>query len=208
MREQRRDDLQARDGLTVFLTVGTQLPFDRLVSAVDAWAAGHPRARVFGQIGPSRLPASAVRHIEHVPFVPAPVCRERVRWADVVVAHAGMGSILTAIDARTPVVIVPRLASLGEHRNEHQLATARHLAGRPGVRVADDLADLPALIESSVTSSGFAPEHAREADASLMACLRRFMAAGPAAELGLEPAGALATPRPAGLHRHHDASTL
>ncbi len=34
----------------IFLTVGTQLPFDRLVAAVDAWAARQPGQEVFGQI--------------------------------------------------------------------------------------------------------------------------------------------------------------
>ena len=40
--------------MNLFLTVGTQLPFDRLTRAVDAWLDDHPEYadHVFGQIGP------------------------------------------------------------------------------------------------------------------------------------------------------------
>ena len=34
----------------IFLTVGTQLPFDRLVAAVDDWCAARGESDVFGQI--------------------------------------------------------------------------------------------------------------------------------------------------------------
>jgi len=35
----------------IFATVGTQLPFDRLIEALDAWAGEHPHIEVFAQIG-------------------------------------------------------------------------------------------------------------------------------------------------------------
>ena len=37
----------------IFVTVGSQLPFDRLVRAVDDWAAGNGGAAAFAQIGAS-----------------------------------------------------------------------------------------------------------------------------------------------------------
>lgn len=58
--------------------------------------------------------------------------------AQVIVSHAGMGSLLTALRHRRPILIMPRKASLGEHRNDHQMATARWMEGRPGVTVAWD----------------------------------------------------------------------
>jgi len=35
----------------IFVTVGAQMAFDRLIRAVDAWAGVHPAVSVFGQIG-------------------------------------------------------------------------------------------------------------------------------------------------------------
>ena len=42
-------------------------------------------------------------------------------------AHAGMGTILSALKQDKPIIIVPRLASLKEHRNDHQIATAMRM---------------------------------------------------------------------------------
>ena len=48
----------------IFVTVGTQLPFDRLVRAVDAWAAEHPQVDVFGQIGPASFRPKHFAHAD------------------------------------------------------------------------------------------------------------------------------------------------
>jgi UDP-N-acetylglucosamine transferase subunit ALG13 len=60
----------------------------------------------------------------------------------VIVSHAGMGTILTALHHRKPILVMPKRASLGEHRNEHQLATARHMMQLGNVNVAFDEAEL------------------------------------------------------------------
>ena len=56
-----------------------------------------------------------------------------------------MGSILTALRVKKPIIIFPRKASLNEHRNDHQLATSESFANVEGVYVAkskDELFDL------------------------------------------------------------------
>jgi UDP-N-acetylglucosamine transferase subunit ALG13 len=119
----------------IFVTVGTQLAFDRLVSAVDRWAGAAGRTDVFAQIGPSELSPAHVRASRFVePDEFARVASE----ARAIVAHAGMGSILTALQLGRPIVIMPRLARLKEHRNDHQLATCARFRGTPGVYVADN----------------------------------------------------------------------
>lgn len=124
----------------IFVTVGTQLPFDRLIHAVDGWAAaGGANPKVFAQIGPTEL---RPRNIEARPFISPSECRELIHDADVVVSHAGMGTILSALELGTPVLIMPRRAELGEHRNDHQLATARWFARERSVSVAFDAAEL------------------------------------------------------------------
>ena len=49
----------------IFVTVGAQLPFDRLVSVVDEWAGSTGRSDVFGQIARGKRP----RHFESVDFL-------------------------------------------------------------------------------------------------------------------------------------------
>ena len=50
----------------IFVTVGEQLPFDRLIKTVDEWAASQGREDVFAQIGKaSYIP----KHIKWTKFV-------------------------------------------------------------------------------------------------------------------------------------------
>ncbi|UFS68820.1 hypothetical protein LPW11_13020 [Geomonas sp. RF6] len=117
----------------IFVTVGTQLPFDRLIRTVDDWAGAHPEVEVFAQVGPSEMRAA---HIETVPFVAPDEADRRFRQADLIVSHAGMGSIITALKYKKPILILPRVAAQGEHRNDHQMATAKWLGVRRGITVA------------------------------------------------------------------------
>jgi UDP-N-acetylglucosamine transferase subunit ALG13 len=128
----------------IFVTVGTQLPFDRLIGAVDAWAGQGAGSDIFAQVGPTEL---APRHIEYQRFISPGECRERMLGASAVVAHAGMGTILTALEMGKPVLVLPRRAALGEHRNDHQLATARRFAETGRVSVAFDEHELPAKLD-------------------------------------------------------------
>jgi UDP-N-acetylglucosamine transferase subunit ALG13 len=119
----------------IFVTVGTQLPFDRLIRTIDNWASNRSYADVFAQIGPAHY---RPRHMPWAEFLDAGECRRKTELADVVVAHAGMGSILTALQLGRPVLVMPRLSALGEHRNDHQLDTAKKLLAQGRIFVAFD----------------------------------------------------------------------
>lgn len=130
----------------IFLTVGTQEPFDRLVRAVDAWAATHD-VPVFGQLG--RLTADSYRPVNFPfeSFVSADEFQERLEASRLMVGHAGMGSIISALSHGKPLLMMARRAALGEHRNEHQLATAARFSGRSGIHVAADADAVGPLID-------------------------------------------------------------
>ena len=155
----------------IFLTVGTQLPFDRLVGAVDRWAATRPGADVVAQVGPTALRPAAVAWER---FLPPAECRERMRAADAIVAHAGMGTILSALELGTPIVVMPRAAALGEHRNDHQLATARRFAELGSVAVAFDEAELHARLDAlgGLAAGGRIGSHA---EGPLVEAVRTFI---------------------------------
>ncbi|MFQ5415471.1 MAG: glycosyltransferase [Myxococcota bacterium] len=123
----------------IFVTVGGQGPFDRLVGTVDAWAGETGRADVFAQIGAN---ATAPSHLEWVESLSPAEFRDRLASADVVISHAGMGTILTAREIEKPILVMPRQARLGEQRNDHQLATAKRLHEIAGTSVAADEAEL------------------------------------------------------------------
>ena len=122
----------------IFLTVGSQIPFDRLVAAVDTWA-GRSGREIFAQVCETQLSPA---HLQWKPRVPPEEFRERVRQASLVVAHAGMGSILTALEFGKPILVMPRRAALRETRNDHQVPTAKWLQERGSVAVAMDETEL------------------------------------------------------------------
>ncbi len=128
----------------IFATTGSQMPFDRLIRVVDEWAATHPEKKIVAQIGVTDLvPAN----LETRTTMPPSEFAQLVADAELVVGHAGMGTILTAFRHGTPVLVLPRRGDLQETRNDHQFATARRLADRPGLHVALDEASLLAALD-------------------------------------------------------------
>ena len=130
----------------IFATVGTQLPFDRLVRTLDEWASQNPQVEVFAQIGRTNY---VPRHVRWERAIPANTFRAMMRKCNTVVAHAGMGTIISAIEIGRQVVVMPRRADLNEHRNDHQLATAERLKHISGLEVAPDCQALTQYLDKS-----------------------------------------------------------
>ena len=94
----------------IFLTVGTQLPFDRFVKIVDAWAYIHPEEEVFAQIAEgSYVP----KHMQYIDYLSEQQYSEVFNKSEVILAHAAMGSVISSLMASKPIIIYPRKASLG-----------------------------------------------------------------------------------------------
>jgi UDP-N-acetylglucosamine transferase subunit ALG13 len=123
----------------IFLTVGAQMPFDRLVRAVDAWAARGGNDGVFAQIGRARYRPA---HLHYTEFLDPRAFREAFTSARVIVAHPGMGTIINALELRKPILVMPRRGDLAETRNDHQLATAERFRELGLVEVALDEREL------------------------------------------------------------------
>jgi UDP-N-acetylglucosamine transferase subunit ALG13 len=117
----------------IFVTVGAQTPFDRLVRAVDAWAGEQPDVVGLAQIGDGEY---VPRHLAWERMLSPSDLEAALDEADTVVAHAGTGSLLAALERQKPIVLLPRRAALKETRNDHQLATARRFQELAGVAIA------------------------------------------------------------------------
>ncbi len=155
----------------IFVTVGTQLPFDRLVLTVDEWAAAANRDDVFAQIGPTGTPP---KHIAWARGMTPGEFKARLHEATTIVAHAGMGTIITALTAAKPIIVLPRQAALGEHRNDHQIATVRELSARGRVHAAMDEQALKAMLDRA-TDLAPLPPIGDAADDTLIAHIRAFV---------------------------------
>lgn len=128
----------------VVVTVGSQdgYPFDRLIARLVhilpdgleiLWQTGATDPTPYGINGIRSLPAAELG--------------SAMADADLVVAHAGVGSALTALAAGAHPVLVPRRKAAGEHVDDHQLQIAHELTRRDLATTctADDL-DLDILL--------------------------------------------------------------
>jgi UDP-N-acetylglucosamine transferase subunit ALG13 len=75
--------------------------------------------------------------IDGVKLLPSDHLLNAMHKADLVVAHAGVGSALAAMQAGHAPLLVPRRSYHGEHVDDHQVQIARHLVSR-GIAVACD----------------------------------------------------------------------
>jgi UDP-N-acetylglucosamine transferase subunit ALG13 len=132
----------------IFLTVGSHEPFDRLIAAVDGWCGRTPGAQVFAQI--TERAAYQPKHLQWVAQLDQAAYRRKCLEASCLISHAGMGSIITALELGKPIVVMPRRGHLHETRNDHQWSTVREFRGKPGIFVADDETVLDAEIENAL----------------------------------------------------------
>jgi len=125
----------------IFLTVGTQFPFDRLVRAIDGIIDdGLISERLFAQTGESSYKP---RNFESAASLEKRVFDNYVKQASSIIGHAGMGTITMALDNHKPLLVMPRLKKYGEVVNDHQVAIARKFSELGHILVAYDVKDLP-----------------------------------------------------------------
>ena len=155
----------------IFVTVGAQMPFDRLIQAVDRWAGLMQRNDVFAQIGTSDLQPE---HLQWTARLDPIEFKAKMRDADLIISHAGMGSILTALELDRPILVLPRRGDLRETRNDHQIATAKWLSDQGTVTVAMDEHELSKRLNDidNLTASGQIPRWASE---SLLSAVHDFI---------------------------------
>lgn len=126
----------------IFVTIGTQAPFDRFIKIVDE-VAPQLSEEIIAQVYKCGFEP---KNIKTVNFLAPDEFNELFDKARLIVSHAGMGTILSALQKHKPIIIFPRIAALGEHRNEHQLATAEKFEELGSVYVAMNEEELKQLI--------------------------------------------------------------
>jgi len=139
----------------IFVTVGSHYQgFDRLIQKMDE-IAGKIDEKVIMQIGNTKYKPVNVEYFEFAEYSKIQKLNSDAR---IVVSHAGVGSILTALEQKTHLLIVPRLKKYDEVVDDHQLQIAKELSENPNVTVVNDVEDLE---ESLKTNFSFVEESSR-----------------------------------------------
>ncbi len=129
----------------IFLTVGTQFPFDRLVKSVDDIISQNGfEEEIFAQIGDSSYQP---RNFESVASIEKKAFDKYLKEASGIISHAGIGTITMALDNKKPLLVMPRLKKYGEVVNDHQLAIARKFEELGHILVANTEDEIPEKIK-------------------------------------------------------------
>ena len=155
----------------IFVSVGAQMPFDRLIRNVDEWAGRRGRDDIFAQIGPSDYKP---KHIKFTEFIDPTEFRQRVAECDYLLAHAGMGCIITALELGKPILVFPRRGDLQETRNDHQVATAKYFSSQGRIAAAFDEMELFHKLDG-LKSEATPSRISSNATGPLIAAIRAFL---------------------------------
>ena len=130
----------------IFVTVGTTpFQFNRLLEKIDELIENKKiKDRVVAQIGNSTYKP---KHYDYLTFMTPKEFSKIINKSDLVISHAGAGSIITVLSQKKPLILVPRLKKFGEHTDNHQLQLTRELARQKRVIDVYDINRLENAIE-------------------------------------------------------------
>ena len=155
----------------VFLTVGTVMPFDRLVKAVEELKKqGLLPERIIAQVGDGGYRPEGWEVHERLPFNDMQAILEK---ADIVFCHGGTGSLVTGARAGCRVIAMPRSAAKGEHYDDHQEEIVTAFADRGLIQVARETDELQ---QALATARATDPIRATTEPELLITRLRQLMA--------------------------------
>ena len=153
----------------IFVTIGTQLPFDRLIKIIDELAP-QLNEEIIAQVYQCGF---SPKNIKTVDFLAPDEFNTLFDKARLIISHAGMGTILSALQKDKPIIVFPRIAALGEHRNEHQLATAHKFKEMGAVNVAMNEEELSSMLLNGELAT---LQHiGNSASASLIQSIKNFI---------------------------------
>jgi UDP-N-acetylglucosamine transferase subunit ALG13 len=111
----------------IFVTAGNHFQgFERLLKKVDEIAPRIPHEIVI-QKGYSKYVPHNTKYFD---FVPLKAAMEYIQKSDLVISHAGMGTIILCKENGIPLIIFPRRKKYGEHGTDHQMEIAQVLGER------------------------------------------------------------------------------
>ena len=119
--------------------------FNRLIEAVDK-IAERMDEEIIMQIGESTCTPKNAKYFR---YTSSDEIEHLYKASRIVICHAGVGSILTALKFNKLIIIVPRRKIFGEHIDDHQIEIANKLKGTCGIKVVYDLETLEDAIEKS-----------------------------------------------------------
>lgn len=130
--------------LTTLVSVGNaKQPFRRLLEAVREVGNELP-APVIVQYGHTEFSDDRFRCVD---FLSMDEYQDLVKDADVIIVHAGAGSVINAIRSGTIPIVMPRRVEFAEHVDDHQIEFTDELLKLNKVIVANNTSELRVAVD-------------------------------------------------------------
>lgn len=134
----------------ILILLGTQdKPFTRLLESVDKCInKGIIKDDVVAQIGFTKYKSKNIKTFE---LIPKDEYEEIIEKADIIITHAGVGSILTGLKKNKKVIAAARLKEYGEHTNNHQLEILNEFYNKGYILKLDNFDKLDDVLKKTKT---------------------------------------------------------
>jgi len=110
--------------IRILSLVGSTYPLDRLTKQVDELGKDK-KYEIFSQIGESNYIPKNIRWSK---FLAYKELQNKINWADIIISHAGAGSIIDVLASKKRLLLFPRLKQYGEAVDDHQLEICKAFA--------------------------------------------------------------------------------
>ena len=156
--------------ILIFITVGSQLTFDRLLKAVDKEIeAGNIKDQVIVQGGKTKFKSKNMKIIK---FLELDEFDRYIKDADLIISHGGVGSIIDALKYNKTVIATPRLKKYKEALNDHQIQIIENFGIEGYIIPLLDLTELNLAIEKVKT---FKPKKYKSNTSNMVKLIEDFI---------------------------------
>lgn len=147
-----------------------ELPFTRLLKEVDHLIeTGIITDQVVAQIGHTKYRS---KQMQMHKFLTYEQMDQYYSQADLIITHAGTGSVLTGLQKGKTVIAAPRLKKYGEHNDDHQLQLIEAFERQGHILAWSGSERLELLIQKSKT---FQPKPFQSGRTKLFSILETFI---------------------------------
>ncbi len=154
----------------ILVTVGTNSwNFERLIKEMDSIAVKIDEEIIMQISDIAYTPQNA----KYFRFTSKEEMERLFMDARIIVSHAGVGCIISALKYNKPLIIVPRRKMYNEHFDDHQVDIAKELERDSRIKVVWDIKKLEEVI-NSIKSSDYNAENSKELASKLKIYLREL----------------------------------
>lgn len=114
--------------MKILALVGTiQLPFTRMLSEIENYYINSTNIEIFAQIGHTPFESSLIQTYDFLKF---DELQKLYIDADLIITHAGVGSIMQGLKLNKKMIVCARYSELGEHVDNHQLDILKEFSSK------------------------------------------------------------------------------